>query len=204
MRDFESLTAMAVRLPGDNVDTDQIFPARYMSRPRNAGFADYLLRDHRFDVDGLEKPDFVLNKEPFRRAQILIAGENFACGSAREHAVAALLDYGFRVVIAASMGDIFASSALENGLLAMTLPPEDLAALEASSAAHPHLGVTVELETQRILPPQGPPIPFRISRRRKEALLSGLDPLSQTMQSVPDILAFEARHQPWTPAISVA
>lgn len=196
----DRLDAIAAILPGDNIDTDQIFPARFMSRPRSEGYAELLLRDHRFDGEGREKPDFVLNRGPFRQAKILLAGHNFACGSAREHAVAALLHFGFQVVIAPSMGDIFASSAMENGLLAITLAEEDIASLATSLAAHPETPMTVDLASQSVTPPQGPPMPFRIGRRRKQALLTGADPLAQTLESLPDILAFEARHQPWAPA----
>jgi len=186
---FEPLVSPAVPLPAANIDTDQICPAQFMNRGLSQGLADCLLHDLRFDAAGREKPDFVLNQPAYRGARILIAGPNFACGSAREHAVVALLDYGFRAVIAPSIADIFASSALENGLLAITLDP---AAVDTLLALPPGAMITIDLAAQTVTPPSGAPIGFAIAARRKEALLTGIDPLSQTLQSLPDILAFEA------------
>jgi 3-isopropylmalate/(R)-2-methylmalate dehydratase small subunit len=181
--------SVAAPLPAANIDTDQICPAQFMSRSRAQGFADCLFHDRRFGAGGQEKPDFVLNQPAYRAARILVAGPNFACGSAREHAVLALLDYGFRVVIAPSIADIFASSALENGLLAITLDESAVATLLSLPAGSL---ITVDLAAQTVTPHGVAPIPFAISVRRKEALLTGIDPLAQTMQSLPEILAFEA------------
>lgn len=188
------LTAHAVPLPAANMDTDQIFPARYMSRPRSGGFADLAFRDHRFTADGATKPDFVLNQPAYAGARILVAGKNFACGSAREQAVHALLDYGFRAVIAESLGDIFASSAPENGLLAVAVGPEAAQAIQQRLAAEPGLALTVDLERRSIEVPGLGMIAFAISERRREMLMHGLDPLSQLLLMEPRIAAYEAAH----------
>lgn len=195
MNPLVRLTAVAVPLPRADVDTDQIFPARYMSRSRSAGFADLLFRDHRFAVDGAPVPGFVLNQPVYAGAGILVAGRNFACGSAREQAIHALIDYGFRAVIATSLGDIFASNAPENGLLAVAVGPEAAAAIQQRLAAEPGLTITVDVEARRIEVPGLAPISFAISERRREMLMHGLDPLSQLLRLEPRIAAFEATHE---------
>lgn len=194
------LTAIAVPLPTANMDTDQIFPARYMSRPRSGGFGDLAFRDHRFAADGALRPDFVLNQAAYEGAGILVAGKNFACGSAREQAVHALLDYGFRAVIAVSLGDIFASAAPENGLLAVAVGPEAAAAIQQRLAAAPGLAISMDLDQRRIEVPGLAPVPFAISERHREMLMRGLDPLSQLLRMEPRIAAFEAAHDTAMPA----
>jgi 3-isopropylmalate/(R)-2-methylmalate dehydratase small subunit len=194
------LTAIAAPLPVANVDTDQIFPARYMSRSRgSSGFGDLLFRDYRFAADGAIRPDFILNQPAYGGAQILVAGPNFACGSAREQSVHALLDYGFRVVIATSLGDIFASSAPENGLLAVAVGPEIAAEIQQRLLAGPGLSMTVDLDARRIEMPGLAPIPFAVSERRRDMLMQGLDPLRQLLKLEPRIAAFEAAHEPLLP-----
>ncbi|RAI01861.1 3-isopropylmalate dehydratase small subunit [Acuticoccus sediminis] len=194
MTPIRRLTGIAAPLRGDNVDTDQIFPARYMSRPRKpAGYGDVLLHDHRFDPAGRENPDFVLNRDPYRRATVLVGGANFACGSAREQAVHALLDYGIRAVLAADMGDIFASSALENGLIAVSVGAEAGAAILARLEDEPGLEIAIDLEARTIEVPGLPTIGIALSGRRRTMLMDGLDPLRQLAAMTDRIDAFEAR-----------
>ena len=191
MAPFTRLTAHAVPIDRPNVDTDQITPARYLQKPRSAPFADFLFRDLRFNADGSEKPDFVLNRPFARQARILVAEDNFGCGSSREHAVWALYDYGIRVVIAPSLGDIFAANAAKNGLLTVLLPAPVVAAMIAALKAEPDLEVTVDLEAQTVSLPNGPARHFEIDPYRKHLLVNGLDELGFTLSQIDRIEAFE-------------
>jgi 3-isopropylmalate/(R)-2-methylmalate dehydratase small subunit len=199
MTPFQTFTALAAPLAGSDIDTDQIFPARYMSRPRFQGYADALFHDHRFDSAGQERPEFILNRPPWRMAQILIAGRNFACGSAREHSVHALIDGGFRVIMAPSFGDIFASSAMENGLLVIALPQETVDALVVRAEEGQGLQLTIDLEAQLITDAEGLRIAFQIPARQRQMLLSGADALATLLDSLPQIKNFEAGHEAWQP-----
>jgi 3-isopropylmalate/(R)-2-methylmalate dehydratase small subunit len=183
--------ARAVPIDQANVDTDQITPARYLQKPRSAPFGDYLFRDLRFDADGAEKPDFVLNQPAYRGAQIVVAEENFGCGSSREHAVWALHDYGIRAVIAPSLGDIFASNAAKNGLLTVVLPGRVVKDMIEALKAEPNLEVAVDLEAQTVSLPNGPAHRFEIDPYRKHLLLNGLDELGFTLGQIERIEAFE-------------
>ncbi len=185
------LTANAVPIDRPNVDTDQIVPARYLQKPRSAPFGDFLFRDLRFNPDGSENPDFVLNHPIFRQAQVVVAEENFGCGSSREHAVWALHDYGVRVVIAPSLGDIFSSNAAKNGLLTIILPGEVVSGMIAALEAEPDLEIAVDLEAQTVSLPNGPVHRFEIDPYRKHLLLSGLDELGFTLSQIDTIEAFE-------------
>jgi 3-isopropylmalate/(R)-2-methylmalate dehydratase small subunit len=185
------LTAHAVPIDRPNVDTDQITPARYLQKPRSALFGDFLFRDLRFNADGSEKPDFVL-KQPFaRQARNVVAEDNFACGSSREHAVWALYDYGIRAVIAPSLGDIFAANAAKNGLLTILLPAPVVAGMISALKAEPDLEITVDLEAQTVSLPNGPAHRFEIDPYRKHLLQSGLDELGFTLSQIDRIEAFE-------------
>jgi 3-isopropylmalate/(R)-2-methylmalate dehydratase small subunit len=191
MEPFTRLAAYALPIDRPNVDTDQIVPARYLQKPRSAPFGDFLFRDLRFDADGAEKPEFVLNT-PYRRdARIVVAEDNFGCGSSREHAVWALYDYGFRVVIAPSLGDIFAANAAKNGLLTLELPASVVAGMIAALKAEPDLEVAVDLEAQTVSLPNGPAHRFEIDPYRKHLLLHGLDELGFTLGELDRIEAFE-------------
>jgi 3-isopropylmalate/(R)-2-methylmalate dehydratase small subunit len=191
MEPFTKLAANALPVAQANVDTDQIVPARFLQKPRSAPFGDFLFRDLRFDADGSEKPDFVLNKPFYRNARIVVAADNFACGSSREHAVWALYDYGIRVVIAPSLGDIFSSNAAKNGLLTVTLPGAVVAGMIGALQAEPDLEVSVDLEVQTVSLPNGPAHRFEIDPYRKQLLLNGLDELGFTLSQLSAIEAFE-------------
>ncbi len=201
MQPFRKLTGIAAPLPLVNVDTDQIIPAKWLKTIRRTGLGRGLFESLRFREDGSENPDFVLNREPYRRAVILITGENFGCGSSREHAPWALLDFGIRCVIAPSFADIFHNNCFKNGILPIVLPQETVDALmeEAEQTAEPVF--TVDLETQTIHRPSGnAPVRFEVDPFKRHCLLAGLDDIGLTLQRLAKIEAFEARQrleQPW-------
>jgi 3-isopropylmalate/(R)-2-methylmalate dehydratase small subunit len=199
MQAFKNLDAVAAPIARPNVDTDQIVPARYLRKPRNAGFGDFLFHDLRLDKDGRER-DFILNKPPYRDAKIIVAERNFGCGSSREAAVYALWDYGIRAVIAPSFGDIFFGNSFMNGLLLVVLPAADVAALIAALDAKPGARMGVDLAAQTVTGADGKTYWFDIDAYRKRCLLEGLDELAFTLSQRDAIKAFEARHateMPW-------
>src|SRR5579859_343512 len=155
MEPFARLDAVAMPMPVANVDTDQIIPARFLRKPRKAGYGQYLFHDLRFDDIGKERPDFVLNLARYRGARILIADKNFGCGSSREHAVYALWDHGFRAVIAPSYGDIFYGNSLKNGFLPIVLPADAAAHLRDRVQQNPGARVAADLERQQVVGPDG-------------------------------------------------
>jgi 3-isopropylmalate/(R)-2-methylmalate dehydratase small subunit len=191
MEPITRIEARAVPIDRPNVDTDQIVPGRYLQKPRSAPFGDYLFRDLRFDADGAEKPEFVLNRPEYRNARIVVAEDNFGCGSSREHAVWALYDYGVRAVIAPSFGDIFASNAAKNGLLTVILPAAVVKGMIAALTAQPELEIAVDLEAQTVSLPNGPVHRFEIDPYRRRLLLNGLDELGFTLGEIDRIEAFE-------------
>jgi 3-isopropylmalate/(R)-2-methylmalate dehydratase small subunit len=196
---FTRLTATACPLDVANLNTDQLIPARYLKRPRSAGFAEVLFRDLRLDADGKERPDFPLNRPAFRDAKILVGGRNFGCGSSREAAVYALRDYGIRCVIAPSFGDIFAGNAVQNALLTAVTPDEDTAEIMAALNGQPGLALTVDLERQTILC-GGRTYAFAIDAVRRTRLLNGWDDIALTARYRDRIAAFAAAdciRRPW-------
>jgi len=201
MQPFTTLTGIAAPLAMVNVDTDKIIPAKWLKTIKRTGLGGALFESLRYRPEGGENPDFVLNREPYRRARILIAGENFGCGSSREHAVWALQDFGIHCVIAPSFADIFFGNAAKNGMLAIALPEDqvDLLTREAVEAKDPTF--TVDLEQQTILRPEGnAPVRFEIDPWLKHCLLNGLDDIALTLEKSPRIDDFEARQraaQPW-------
>ncbi|HSU04216.1 MAG TPA: 3-isopropylmalate dehydratase small subunit [Acetobacteraceae bacterium] len=207
MQAFTSLTAVAAPLPLANVDTDKIIPARFLKTIKRSGLGVHLFDTLRFDPDGNERPDFVLNQEPFRHAQILIAHENFGCGSSREHAPWALLDFGIRCVIAPDFGDIFFNNSFKNGILPVRLPRAICDQLIEDAKLGGNARLTVDLGRQVIVRPSGEEIRFEIDPFRKHLLLHGLDDIGQTLQHVASIDAYERKRQTgqaWIPAISVS
>ena len=200
MEPFVRFTAVAAPMDLPNLDTDRIIPARFLRRPRESGYGPLLFHDVRFDADGQERADFVLNRPAFRRAGVLVTAENFGCGSSREMAVWALLDYGIRVVIGPSFGDIFFENCFKNGALAVVVPAETAAALRRGLAERPGTTLTVDLEGQTIAGADGPPIRFEVDAFRKHGLLTGRDEMALTLEQGPAIEAFEARRRvemPW-------
>jgi 3-isopropylmalate/(R)-2-methylmalate dehydratase small subunit len=191
MEAFVHLDAVALPVARPNCDTDQILPARYLQKPRSDNFGDYLFRDLRYRADGSENSGFLLNLPAYQPAKIVVAKENFACGSSREHAVWALYDYGVRVVIAPSVGDIFASNASKNGLLIVLLPAAVVGEMIAKIEARPGMHVIVDLDAQTVSMPDGVSHGFDIDPYQKRCLKEGLDELGYTLTQLERIEAFE-------------
>jgi 3-isopropylmalate/(R)-2-methylmalate dehydratase small subunit len=197
MKAFTRLDARAAPLGLANVDTDQIIPKQFLKTVDREGLAKGLFYDFRFDEQGREKSGFVLNDPAYKGAQILIAGDNFGCGSSREHAPWALQDFGIQCVISTSFADIFRGNCLNNGLLTVELKPEEVQALMEEAKGGNHL-FTVDLETQTVTAPSGAKFTFAIDKDRKHKLLKGLDAIGETLQHGVSIDVFEAKaaHQP--------
>ncbi|HLK84710.1 MAG TPA: 3-isopropylmalate dehydratase small subunit [Xanthobacteraceae bacterium] len=191
MQPFRRLDASAAPIGMPNVDTDQIIPARFLWRKRSDGFGHLLFHDLRFGDGGAPKPDFVLNRDVYRNARILVAGRNFGCGSSREHAVWALYDYGIRAVVAPSFGDIFFNNSFQNGLLPVALPAERVAALRALLEQSPGSSIAIDLEAQTLTGPDRAVDRFEIDPFRKECLLAGADDISFTLGYRDRIAEFE-------------
>ncbi|WP_043365780.1 3-isopropylmalate dehydratase small subunit [Belnapia sp. F-4-1] len=195
MEAFTRLTSAAVPLPRPNIDTDQIIPARFLSRPREVNHGDFLFHDaRRVPGTGERDPEFPLNREVFGAARIILAGRNFACGSSRESAVWALFDAGFRCAIAPSFGDIFRTNGMKNGLLPVVLPAEAVAALIGQIEAAPGAEVTVDLRTLEVTFPDGSVHGFEVDPFARHCLLEGLDEIGLTLSLEDEIAAFERRY----------
>jgi len=201
MEKFTILTAPAAPLNLANVDTDKIIPARFLKTIQRTGLGVNLFASLRYNDDGSEKPDFVLNQPKYRHAEILVAGENFGCGSSREHAPWALLDFGIRCVIAPSFADIFHGNCFKNGILPVVLPPEICEKLMADAALGTNARITVDLARQVVVRPDGEEIHFEVDAFRKHCLLNGLDDIGLTLAHGAAIDAYEAARPAWQPAI---
>jgi 3-isopropylmalate/(R)-2-methylmalate dehydratase small subunit len=200
MDKFTTLSGVAAPLPQINVDTDMIIPKQFLKTIKRSGLGKNLFDEMRYDQDGNENPDFVLNKPAYREAKILVAGDNFGCGSSREHAPWALLDFGIRCVIAPSFADIFYNNCFKNGILPIALPQEDVDKLMDDAERGANAVLTVDLENQTITGPDGGEIAFEIDAFRKHCLLNGLDDIGLTMEKAGSIDAFEKKlsvSQPW-------
>ena len=200
MEKFTKLTGVAAPLPMINVDTDMIIPKQFLKTIKRSGLGKNLFDEMRYDDNGNEIPDFVLNKPAYRNAKILVSGDNFGCGSSREHAPWSLLDFGIRCVIAPSFADIFYNNCFKNGILPIRLPQEDVDKLMADAERGANATVTVDLENQEITGPDGGCIKFEVEEFRKHCLLNGLDDIGLTLQKSDAINAFEAKRaasQPW-------
>jgi 3-isopropylmalate/(R)-2-methylmalate dehydratase small subunit len=199
MEPFKRLDAVAAPMPFENIDTDQIIPARFLRKPRGAGYGQYLFHDVRFDDVGRERPGFVLNQPAYRPARVLVADKNFGCGSSREHAVYALWDYGFRAAIAPSYGDIFYSNSFKNGFLPIVLPMASVVRLRDLVRESPGARVIVDLDLQQVIGPDGRPSGFEIDAFRKHCLLHGIDELDFTLGHRAEIEAYERTRSGSTP-----
>ncbi|MFO1120235.1 MAG: 3-isopropylmalate dehydratase small subunit [Rhodospirillales bacterium] len=200
MQAFTTLTGIAAPLPMINVDTDMIIPKQFLKTIARTGLGKSLFFEMRYDDNGAEIPNFVLNRPAYRNASILVAGENFGCGSSREHAPWALLDFGIRCVIAPSFADIFYSNSFKNGIPLIKLPQEQVDALMAQAERGANARFTVDLENQLIETPDGQRVTFEIDPFRKYCLLGGLDDIGLTLQKADRIKTFEDRHRaerPW-------
>ncbi len=199
MEKFDTLTGVAAPLNMTNVDTDMIIPKQFLKTIKRTGLKEGLFFDLRWDENGNPK-DFVLDQPPYRNAKVLVAGENFGCGSSREHAPWALLDFGIRCVIAPDHADIFYNNCFKNGILPIKLPQEQVDILMADAGKGANATVTIDLEAQEITRPDGEKIHFEVEPFRKHCLLNGLDDIGLTLQKEDKIDSFEAKRrvaQPW-------
>ncbi|GGE99712.1 3-isopropylmalate dehydratase small subunit [Stappia taiwanensis] len=200
MDKFETLTGVAAPLPIINIDTDMIIPKQFLKTIKRTGLGSALFHEMRTLDDGSENPDFVLNTPAYRKASILVAGDNFGCGSSREHAPWALLDFGIRCVISTSFADIFYNNCFKNGILPIVVSPEELDKLMDDAQRGANATLTVDLEAQEIRGPDGGVVTFDIDPFRKHCLLNGLDDIGLTMEKAPAIDRFEksaSESRPW-------
>ncbi len=200
MEKFTTLTGVAAPMPIVNVDTDMIIPKQFLKTIKRTGLGTALFHEMRTKEDGTENADFVLNQPSYRKAQILVAGDNFGCGSSREHAPWALLDYGIRCVISTSFADIFYNNCFKNGILPIVVSQEDLDKLMDDAGRGANATVTVDLEAQEIRGPDGGTVTFDIDPFRKHCLMNGLDDIGLTMEKAPSIDSFETKiagAHPW-------
>ena len=200
MDKFNTLTGVAAPMDMINIDTDKIIPKLHLRTIKRTGLGKVLFEEMRFETDGSEKPDFILNKEPYRNSKIIVAGDNFGCGSSREHAPWALLDFGIRCVISTSFADIFYNNCFKNGILPIRVTKDQLDALMADASDTENPELTVDLVNMEIKRPNGVTVPFDLDAFRRECLLDGLDDIGLTMQKGDKIDGFEAQQnqaQPW-------
>ena len=193
MDKFTNLTAVAAPMPIVNIDTDMIIPKQYLKTIKRTGLGTGLFSEMRYNDDGSENPDFVLNKPAYRNAKILVAGDNFGCGSSREHAPWALLDFGIRCVISTSFADIFYNNCFKNGVLPIVVSPEDLEKLFDDADRGANATLTVDLASQTIQGPDGGTLHFEIDPFRKHCLLNGLDDIGLTLEKAPAIETYETK-----------
>jgi 3-isopropylmalate/(R)-2-methylmalate dehydratase small subunit len=190
MEKFTPFESRMVLIARDNIDTDQIIPARFLKTISKVGLGDQLFCDWRYNADGTPKPDFILNKPESKGREVLLAGDNFGCGSSREHAPWALTQYGFRAVISTSFADIFKSNSLKNSLLPIVVPPD----VHAELLKNPSVTVKVDLQSQTLTLPSGRSVEFPVDGFAKHCLLEGIDELGYMLQQEPAIAAYEAAH----------
>ncbi len=199
MKAFTTLDARMAPLAMANIDTDQIIPKQFLKTVEREGLGKGLFYDFRFDEQGREKPDFVLNRPEFKSAGVLVAGDNFGCGSSREHAPWALLDFGISCVISSSFADIFYNNCFQNGLLPVVLAPDQVQALMEEAKGGNHM-VTVDLAAQTVVSPSGAVFHFQIDPQRKAKMLQGLDAIGETLTAAVDIDVYESKRalsEPW-------
>jgi len=200
MDKFTTLTGVAAPLPMINIDTDKIIPKQYLKTIKRSGLGTALFADMRYNDDGSEKQDFILNQPAYRKSSLLIAGDNFGCGSSREHAPWALLDFGIKCVIATSFADIFYNNCFKNGILPIILPQEDIDKLMDDAGRGSNAVITVDLEAQEISGPDGGKIAFELAPHRKRCLIEGLDDIGLTLEKTDTITEFETtmkKTRPW-------
>ena len=205
MQKFDKLTGVAAPMNMINVDTDMIIPKNFLKTIKRSGLGKNLFDEMRFDREGNEKPDFVLNKPAYREAKIIVAGDNFGCGSSREHAPWALLDFGIRCVISTSFADIFYNNCFKNGILPIKVTKEQLDNLMDDAERGANATLSIDLESQTIQGPDGGEVKFEVDEFRKHLLLNGLDDIGLTLQKVDKVDSFEERQnasQPWLTVVA--
>ena len=200
MDKFTTLTGIAAPMPLVNIDTDMIIPKQFLKTIHRSGLGKNLFDEMRYNPDGSEVPDFVLNQPAYRQAEIIVAGDNFGCGSSREHAPWALLDFGIRCVISTSFADIFFNNCFKNGILPIVMPPEVVEVLMEDARKGANARMTVDLENQTVTTSDGQSFPFQVDPFRKHCLLNGLDDIGLTLEKAASIDAYEAKNatlRPW-------
>ena len=205
MQKFDKLTGVAAPMNMINVDTDMIIPKNFLKTIKRSGLGKNLFDEMRFDREGNENPDFVLNKPAYREAKIIVAGDNFGCGSSREHAPWALLDFGIRCVISTSFADIFYNNCFKNGILPIKVSKEQLDDLMDDAERGANATLSIDLESQTIQGPDGGEVKFEVDEFRKHLLLNGLDDIGLTLQKVDKVDSFEERQnasQPWLAGVA--
>ncbi len=200
MEKFTTLTGIAAPMPLVNIDTDMIIPKQFLKTIHRSGLGKNLFDEMRYNPDGSENPDFVLNKPAYRDAQIIVAGDNFGCGSSREHAPWALKDFGIRAVISTSFADIFYNNCFQNGILPVALPQDAVDALMRDAENGANARLTIDLENQVVIGADGTEYPFQIDPHRRHNLLNGLDDIGLTLEKAASISSYEqqaAQSRPW-------
>ncbi len=200
MQKFDTLTGIAAPMPLVNIDTDMIIPKQFLKTIQRSGLGKNLFDEMRYTLDGAEIPEFVLNQPAYRKAEILVAGDNFGCGSSREHAPWALLDFGIRCVISTSFADIFFNNCFKNGILPIVMPQEVVDVLMADAKKGANARVTVDLESQTVTTSDGQVFGFDVDAHRKHCLINGLDDIGLTLEKAASINAYEAKAattRPW-------
>jgi len=200
MEKFKKLTGVAAPMPLVNIDTDMIIPKQFLKTIKRSGLGVNLFDEMRYNDDGTEKPDFVLNKPAYRNAEIIVSGDNFGCGSSREHAPWALLDFGIRCVISTSFADIFYNNCFKNGILPIVLPAEQVEVLMRDAEKGQNARITVDLESQEVTSADGQTFSFQVDPFKKHCLINGLDDIGLTLKKVKSIDAFESQtaiERPW-------
>ena len=200
MEKFKSLTGVAAPLPLINTDTDMIIPKQFLKTIKRTGLGVNLFSEMRYKDDGSEKPDFILNQAAYRDTQVLVAGENFGCGSSREHAPWAINDFGIKCIIAPSFADIFYNNCFKNGILPIVLPPEEVDALMKDAEKGSNARISIDLETQTVTSSDGVVFNFKVDPFRKHCLMNGLDDIDLTLEKETSIQSFEqqaAISRPW-------
>ena len=200
MEKFTTLTGIAAPMPLINIDTDMIIPKLFLKTIKRSGLGKHLFDEMRYNQDGTEKEDFILNQPAYRNSKIIIAGDNFGCGSSREHAPWAIADFGIRCIISTSFADIFHNNCFKNGILPICLPKEDIDKLMDDASRGSNATITIDLENQEIKGPDGGTIKFEVDEFRKHCLLEGLDDVGLTLQKADKIKTFEDQYtqsMPW-------
>ncbi len=201
MKPFTTLTGIVAPLDRANVDTDQIIPKQFLKRIERTGYGEFLFYDWRMTQDGEPRPEFVLNRAPYDRASILVAGRNFGCGSSREHAAWALRDFGFRVIIAPAFANIFSTNCMKNGLALITLDESQISELMNNAQERAPYRLSVNLESRTITDYRGFSITFEMEEFRRHCLMEGLDDIGITLQQESKIAAYESRRRSWMPTL---
>lgn len=205
MDKFETFTGVAAPMAAQNIDTDKVIPARFLKTIQRKGLGKHLFNDMRYNDDGSEKEGFILNQPAYRKAEVLVVGDNFGCGSSREHAPWALNDFGVKCLIGTDFADIFFNNSSKNGMLLIKLPKEIVDELMEDAGLGANARMTVDLENQTITRPNGETVKFDVDPHKKHCLLNGLDDIGLTMGNKQDIDGFEGKDnmsRPWMPSIA--